>query len=473
MNGLRNILCCVLVPVLGWSQGEVGLLFEEMPNDSLTELSLTNHTSLKPLIRRPSSNRKSENYVKVAALGDLNYFQQRSGGYKLGLGAEVKGLLNNKWFFRLAAVEGISQTDTSYFPKTYLRDSLSSQLLYTDLRGRISYTPNHIFNLQAGLDHQFIGEGARSLLLSDYGTSYPFGQIRMRFWRIEYSILYQFLRERDNQRWEGKFASSHHISLNVTKWLNIGIFESVIFQPKDTLLNRGFDVEYLNPFVFYRPQEYSLGSSDNVLMGLELSAKWKGHTFYSQFILDEFYLAEIRARSGWWASKYGGQLGIKGRLNINGQKFFYRAEYNFVRPYTYAHLSEELNYGNQGSPLAHPYGSNFMEGLIELKWAHNKWFTKVFANYYMRAHDQNSLNYGNDIYVPYINRPYEYGHYIGQGQKYNGTKTMLSVGYQLLKHGQLHVFMENHLDYTTLNPQIRYSFVFGVRSLLWNDYRNY
>ena len=33
---------------------------------------------------------------------------------------------------------------------------------------------------------------------------------------------------------------------------------------------------------------------------------------------------------------------------MGGNNFFYRLEYNFARPYTYAHLSEEFNYGNQG-----------------------------------------------------------------------------------------------------------------------------
>src|SRR3989338_116084 len=295
----------------------------------------------------------------------------------------------------------------------------------------------------------------------------------MRFWRIEYSILYQFLREGQSKQWEGKFASSHHLSFNATKWLNLGIFESVIFQPKDTAVNRGFDAEYLNPLVFYRPQEYSLGSSDNVLLGVLLSAKLKKHMIYGQFILDEFVLAEIRAHSKWWANKYGGQFGFKGRFVSGNNKFFYRLEYNFVRPYTYAHISDEINYGNQGNPLAHPYGSNFMELLGELKWSNGKWWVNVFANYFSRGADNNGYSYGGDIYASYTLRPYEYGHKIGQGVHFNGTKTLVTVGYEILKHGKLNAFIENHFNYTTLDNRLKYTVVVGVRSLLWNDYRNY
>ncbi len=470
---LLLITYCFLWLAQSHAQGEVGYLYEEMPSDSVAAPSVKNHTSLRPFVRQADRLGKSGSYFRASALGDLHYFQNTTSGFKTGLGVELNALVKDKWHFRLAGIEGVNQTGNFYGPKTYLRDSLGSMILYTDLRGRVSYTPNHVFNFQAGLDHQFVGEGCRSLLLSDYGTSYPFGQIRMRFWRVEYSILYQFLREWDNNRWEGKFASSHHLSFNAAKWLNIGLFETVVFQPKDTAVNRGFDAEYLNPFVFFRPQEYSLGSSDNVLLGLLLSARYKEHMFYGQFILDEFYLAEIRAHSKWWANKFGGQFGFKGRFSSGQHRFFYRLEYNFVRPYTYAHLSEEINYGNQGSVLAHPYGANFMEILAEFKWQYGKWSGKLFSNYFVRGADTGGFSYGSDVYKPYTLRPYEYGHYIGQGQQFNGTKTVLTVVYELLKHGRLNAFVENHFDYSTHDNATRYTLVVGVRSQLWNDYRNY
>ena len=457
---------------LSFGQGSVGYIFEDLPSDSTPDRTIKTHSSLKPLIRQGVQIKNGKN-LNFTPLSDLNFLQSSQTGFKLGLGLEFKGEFKDKIYFRLAGIEGVSQHNQRYGQKAYLNDSIKSINLYSDVRSRVSYSPNHIFNFQAGLDHNFIGEGARSMFLSDYGSSYPFGQIRMRFWRLEYSILYQFLRERDNNRWEGKFASSHHLSFNAAKWLNIGVFETVIFQPKDTLVNRGFDVEYLNPFVFYRPQEYSLGSSDNVLLGIELNAFWKEHTFYSQFILDEFYFAEVKAKSGWWANKFGGQFGVKGRFNKAKNKFFYRLEYNFSRPYTYSHISEELNYGNQGNSLSHPYGSNFMEILAEIKWQQEKFSAKFFANYYLRGDDKDGFNYGNDIYQPYINRPFEYGHSIGQGQGFNGTKIILAGGYELMKGGKLNAFLENHIDYNTISNSVNYSVFIGVRSQLWNDYRNY
>lgn len=461
------------------SDGSVGHLFEELPDDAVQNLSVKTHTSLKPAIRlKPTTNISGKNYSQITALADLNYFKSSNSTndqeqYKIGLGAEFESYLNKKWFIRLAAIQGLSQTDPKFDPQSYFNYKSGVINNYTDIRSRISYTPNHIFNFQVGLDHNFIGEGSRSMFLDDYGKPYPFAMIRARFWRLEYSILYQFMREGKQQNWEGKFGSSHHISLNATKWLNFGIFETVVFQPKDTLVNRGFDAEYLNPMVFYRPQEYSLGSSDNVLIGFEMSVKFNQHTAYFQFILDEFYLAEIRAHSGWWANKFGGQFGVKGRLQKGKHQFFYRVETNFARPYTYSHISDDLNFGNQGTPLAHVYGSNFIELLGELKWQREKFGAKLFTNYSLHGSDKNEFNYGADIYLPYTNRPYELGHFIGNGIQRNFFRTQLTINYKVLKFGNLKAFVENIFMYDVQNAQANYSIVIGLRSMLWNDHRNY
>jgi hypothetical protein len=239
-------------------------------------------------------------------------------------------LCTKKWYGRVAAIGGIGEPNDVFNTNSYYSEQKEKKEHYADIRGRISYTHNNFFNFQIGLDNNFIGEGNRSLLLSDYGDPYPFGQIRTRFWRVEYTVLYQFMREKNGPKYSSKNGATHHISLNAAKWLNIGIFETVMFRPKDTLLNRGYDLEYLNPIIFYRPQEYSLGSSDNVLIGLSLDGHYKQHTFYSQWILDEFNLKEIRKKTKWWANKFGLQFGYKSRIKGASGNWFVRVEYNYI-----------------------------------------------------------------------------------------------------------------------------------------------
>lgn len=442
---------------------------------------LTSHHTFKPLTMEGyrTFTTIGTQETRLKPLFDFNGFGSNPNnsdfemGYRTGAGAYWRGHFKDKWNFHLAGVAGIYDGDSSYMPRSYFNWQEGDTRLYTDIRSRISFSPNKIFNFQAGLDHNHIGEGSRSLFISDYGNPYPFGLVRANFWRVEYTVLYQFMREGMPGDWRGKFASSHHISFNAAKWLNIGVFETVIFNPADTLLGRGFDVEYLNPVVFYRPQEYSLGSSDNVLLGLDLTARVKNYTIYSQFIIDEFFLTEIRARSQWWANKYGGQFGVKANFQNGGHVFFARAEMNFVRPYTYAHLNDKLNHGNQGRPLAHPYGANFAEILAEVRWAKGNWRGQFFVNYAQRGGDTDSLNYGADIYLPYINRPYEYGHFIGQGIAANSWLFRWRIAYKMQKLYQVSVFADYNLRYSIQSNSVQNLITVGIRSNLWNDYRNY
>lgn len=470
---MRGVLLIISLFLSGLSLGQAGIgyLFEELPNDSVEVRTNRTHSALKPAIRVPSEMDGS--YLSITGLADLNYLQMVQAKYKTGLGVEISSQLRDKWYFRIAGVQGISSNPTPFRPKSFLTQNPdSSTFYYTDIRSRIGFTPNQVFNFQVGIDHNFIGEGSRSLLLSDYGKPYPFGQIRAKFWRIEYSVLYQFMQDEYLNKNINKFVSSHYLSFNAAPWLNFGLFESIIFQPKDSTMNRGFDAEYLNPLIFYRPQEYAIGSSDNALLGMNFSAHIKEHTLYGQVILDEFLLSEFKSKSGWWANKYGAQLGVKGRINYSG-KWFYRVEYNFVRPFTYAHVSSKYNYGNKGYSLAHPYGSNFMEALGEIKYQKKNWTFKTFLSYYLTGDDKNGLNYGSDIYQSYVNRAHEYNNFIGQGIQRNGLVSVTTASYQINKHGNLNAFIENHFRYHPQAEQLNHMLVIGIRSLLWNDYRNY
>lgn len=462
----------------GFGQSGINFVIEEQPGEqAVLPRTLQTHTGVLPLIRQHSIGlrqlHKDSSFLSVTSIGEAGFRYGAFVQYRVGAGILLESSIKDKWAFRVGAIEGIGLSDSIYAPKTYFSSPLKNNTLYTDVRARIGYTPNSIFNFQVGLDHNFIGEGSRSLFLSDYGKPYPFGLIRAKFWRLEYTVLYQFFREQRNDNWFLKNGATHHISFNAAKWLNIGVFETVIFQPKDTALNRGYEVEYLNPVIFYRPQEYAMGSSDNVLLGVSFSAHIKKNTIYGQFILDEFFLAEIRNKTGWWANKYGWQFGVKGNFDEQKAHWFYRLEYNAVRPFTYSHLNNGQNYGNQGMTLAHPYGSNFMELLGEVKVRKDRWSANLFVSYFLRGYDKDGSSYGSDIYVPYTFRTTNYGHHIGQGLGNNGFRTFLTVSYLISKQGNLNAFFEQQFRYDSAFGRYCYIPMIGIRSQLWNDRRNY
>src|SRR4029078_4194699 len=163
-----------------------------------------------------------------------------------------------------------------------------------------------------GYDKNFIGNGYRSLFLSDHGNSNLFFKINTRIWRLNYQNLFmelmpQFKKGGVDTLLDRKYAAMHHLDMNVTKWLNIGLFEGVIFGRKNH-----FDFQYLNPVIFYRHIEGTIGSPDNAVAGLDFKANI-AHTaqLYGQLMLDEFQLSELKRNRGYWANKFGVQLGLK------------------------------------------------------------------------------------------------------------------------------------------------------------------
>ncbi|MDZ7846829.1 MAG: hypothetical protein U5L96_08690 [Owenweeksia sp.] len=177
-----------------------------------------------------------------------------------------------------------------------------------------------------------------------------------------------------------KYVASHYLSVNVTKRWNLSFFESIILG--DTAQQRGIDVSFFNPIIFYRPVEFAVGSrSGNALLGFASSYKLAdGLPLYGQFTLDEFNLEAFARQRGSWLNKYAWQLGLKYYDAFKIKGLFARVEYNGARPYTYAHRYPISNYGHYGQAMAHPWGANFHEALLHLIYQRDRW--EVEARYH-------------------------------------------------------------------------------------------
>ncbi|MFA5574431.1 MAG: hypothetical protein WC994_05185 [Brumimicrobium sp.] len=342
-------------------------------------------------------------------------------------------------------------------------------------QGRLSYSPYDFLNLQVGIDQSFIGQGNRSMLLSDYGAPYPFVQLQTKIWKIEVTNLYQFFKENKGIETIPKYASTHFFNFNILDGFQFGIFESVVFSPKDTLTHRGYEVAYLNPFLFYRPTEYGLGSQDRLLIGLNLSYEFNNVMLYGQFVLDEFVLKEMLNRTRWWANKYAGQFGIKGKNTfINGNRITWLGELNFARPFTYSHLNKSTSYSNQGRPLAHPMGANFAEVFIETTLqVHSKWKlgTQFFFVQQGGYDGTAQISFGKDVNQSYVYRPYEYGYHIGGNGKVNRFHFSVNGNYIISKKLALEVFVRPGIELNNFTGKYQGHFMVlgGIRTNLWND----
>jgi hypothetical protein len=227
-----------------------------------------------------------------------------------------------------------------------------------------------------------------------------------------------------------KYAAIHHLDIALNKWLNMGLYEAVIFGRKDH-----FDFGYLNPIIFYRSIEQQNGSFDNSLAGLDLKANVaKRFQFYGQFLLDEFVLSEIKKNRGSWVNKWGIQLGGKYIDAFNIKNLDLQFEMNRVRPFTYSHGDSVANFTHYNQPMAHPLGANFQEliGIARYQPA-SKWLIEGKLIWYMQGRDSNNVSYGSNIFLP-NGAPYrtsDFGFSIGSGWKTDVTYASLLVSYEL------------------------------------------
>jgi hypothetical protein len=250
-----------------------------------------------------------------------------------------------------------------------------------------------------------------------------------------------------------KYIANHYLSWNVSKRLNIGLFESVMWTNDN---DRGFDLNYLNPIIFYRAIEFETGQdAGNAILGASAKYKWNNRVnLYGQFILDEFALADITGGNQSWRNKFGYQLGVKYFDAFKIDNLLLQFEYNQVRPYTYSHNTVVLNYAHNNQPMAHLWGANFREVIFIGRYDLGRWFADAKFIFGTRGFDFNTtednFSYGGDIYRNYNDRPFNNGVKIGQGNKVKTFNAELQGGYVINPVSHLKLF--TNISFRNFNP---------------------
>lgn len=363
-------------------------------------------------------------------------------------GVEIRGMINQKIGFYTYLTENqalfpshINAYTNEFkavphvgFWKTYGDNNIGRDFFIA--RGYISFQATKNINLQFGHDRFFVGNGMRSLMLSDFSPAYLHLKAETKIWKLNYMNIFG-LQTADlisagsglsgtRKQYPRKFMALHHLSYNITKNINIGLFEAVMLGDSSRSANP-IDLNYLNPIIFYRSLEQQDGSSGNAIVGADFRAiLWKHFSLYGQLVLDEFLIDNIR-KGGWWANKYAVQTGIKYFNAFGLRNLDVQAEYNLIRPYTYAHDSNFTNYANYKQPLAHPLGANLKEFIATFRYQLSPKITlKGQAMYTQQGTDTLSANYGGNIFKenntrvkftnPATGSPYDFGHQTLQGE---------------------------------------------------------
>jgi len=323
----------------------------------------------------------------------------------------------------------------------------------------LSYSFSSHFNIQGGYGKNFIGDGYRSLLLSDNSFAYPYLRFTTTFWHIQYTNLYtEFEDPFSNpattvgniegviQRKAGAFQ---YLSWNIVPQVEFGLFQGMVWTAGDQYNHMAFNANYFDPVIGVNAANYGMGNTNNIVLGSTIKYKICKHVMaYGQLLADDF------PQSGNMKSFYdrtGYQAGLK-YYNKFGEL---QLEYNQVRPYTYSSSDSLQSYTHYDQSLADPLGANFKEliGIINLRYHH--FSIHLQGNYALEGLDTANSNYGNNIFLP------------------DTKATLTSTNVQMLQGVKSTLmYMDVHISYL-MNPRTNMNFTLGVsRRTLTNNVYN-
>jgi hypothetical protein len=404
-------------------------------------------------------------------------------------GFEIKGVVGTKKLFSFNTYLYENQAKFANYLTNFVNENqvvpgqatvhnttIHNTFDYAYSGGTLSFTPSKFLNMQMGYDKNFIGDGYRSLLLSDNAVNYPFIKLTATLGPIQYMAMYaQFTDDygivsNDDTPFPKKHGIFHYLSWNANKNLNFGLFENVMWEPGD------IDFTYLNPIIFAHPVDQANGSPGKSLIGFTGSYKFLNHyVLYGQFALNEFTFKEVFAGTGYWANKQGEQLGLKYLEAFNIKGLNLQAELNSVRPYTYASQKTATNYSHLNQSLAHPYGANFREFLMIGNYNIKRFSIREQVGYSLYGQDTLGINYGKNINLSYKDRAADYGNFIGQGVKTHLYYSSLNIFYLLNPKNNLgiefgYTARRENSAIATNNAAI---ITFGIKSSFRNIYYDF
>jgi hypothetical protein len=233
----------------------------------------------------------------------------------------------------------------------------------------ISVSPNERINFQLGTGKHFVGEGHRSLLLSDVAFNSPFLRFNTNWLggKLQYQNLYTLhqdlnrLQSTTNSEglFERKQAATHFLEVSPNYKFNIALFESTIFPSLDTSGNIPVGVNYWVPIIFLNTLLEGDKSKGNNKVGLNVNYK----------MVEKIQLyGQLALQSG----NVNYQIGTK---VFPFKNVMLQAEFNKISD---LHRNNLFTHYNES--LTHPvnYQSSELIGIAQFK--ENRWLTRAAAN---------------------------------------------------------------------------------------------
>ncbi len=249
---------------------------------------------------------------------------------------------------------------------------------YAMASGYISWSPIRSQNVQFGHGKHFIGEGYRSVLLSDNAFNYPYLKYTLTLGRWQYvrtiASLMNLTRDTSWEEWQKKTAGFDYLTVDINNRVQISIFESNIWQNPDSTGKFKPSFGLFNPIIL--TNTLFTKNKDDIHSLVGINAKvivTPSIVAYGQLVLDD--VMNTTRKSGF-------QIGAKyfDVLDING--LFIQAEYNQVAKGTYSFDDNtSISYVHYNQTLAHPLGDNFVEAVALASYRYRRIRLEYRFNY--------------------------------------------------------------------------------------------
>ncbi|MEI6124208.1 MAG: hypothetical protein WCQ95_11345 [Bacteroidota bacterium] len=378
-------------------------------------------------------------------------FGENKNIYTNTRGIQIKGNFGNKIFFITSYYETQSRFPDyiATFTNKYevapgqgrVKNFKNNAFDYGTSSGLISYSPNKHLNFQFGFDKNFIGDGYRSLLLSDNAYQSPFLKIYLNYGWFYYQTIFTSFQNLNTDSvlnapdvwyhgYQTKPATFNYAGFRIGKHIELGLFEGIVFEA--SAKNKKFNYNSLNPIIFVNTIQYSLFDDNNSVIGMTFKYKpLSTLNFYGQLMLDNLSLKKLSVK-GYQGTNWGFQLGGKWYDMFGIPNFTIQVEYNQVSPYSYSHPNPLQSYTHYNQSLTHPLGANFKEVVAFMNYRYRRIFAEMQLNYAMVGLDTNNSDWGQNIFRSQLYATHGYkseGNSIAQGVKTKLIETGLRVCY--------------------------------------------
>ncbi|HBF88277.1 MAG TPA: hypothetical protein DDX39_06505 [Bacteroidales bacterium] len=346
--------------------------------------------------------------------------------------------------------------------------------------GHLSYSPNQFFNLQVGHGKNVIGEGYRSLLLSDVSPAYPFAKFTITHKRIQYVAMFnasQKIKSYDNPLLIGfqrKHGTFNFLNIILTKAIHIGFFEAILWETTTETENNKFSAMYFVPVIYSRLPFVGFNSDHNALIGTNIKfIPHKQIQFYAQFAFDGKY-----QNSDTVFKKTAFQIGGKYFEPLGVKNLYFQAEYNQASPYMYASENAKQNFTFYNQPMAHILGANFKEFLSILTYRYQRFSFSYKFNHITQGADSMGTHYGSNIYLSdsqFSAIADESDFATGRGVRTKIIHHALSFSYTVNPRNNMQIFASyNYRLYKNELVEKRNSYFYvGIRTSISNFYTDF